>query len=251
VLALAAAARPAAAVPDPVPPAPSQFEAELRAGASAVEIQQNDQTWWGSRLDVRYRNARKDIFYLAGETETRGSDTNGNVFAGAYLRRGDWFFWGEARGGPGTTFLPEFGAEGQVGRLFHHTLVSVDYRFIDFPATDVHLGSAAVNQSFAWGEIEARVTLGKNVAEDAPIRVGLMRALWFVAPGWRVGGGAAYGTRLFDVIAVETADKQGWTAFAHASRDVGPGALRVDFAYSREGEGFRQVGGALTYRRTF
>ena len=56
------------------------------------------------------------------------------------------------------------------------------------------------------GEAEARLTLGENVAEDAPIRVGLLRALWFVAPGWRIGGGAAYGTRLFDVIAVEHRD---------------------------------------------
>ncbi len=250
LLLLAAASR-ATASPDPIPPDTLPLEAELRGDASAVRISGRDETWWGGRLDLRYRNSRKDIFYLAGEVQTRGSNTNGNVLTGAYLRRGNWFYFGELRGGPNTSFLPQFGAEGQAGRLFHHTLVSVDYRFIDFTATDVHLGSASVNQSFPWGEAEARLSLGENVAEDAPIRVGMLRALWFVAPGWRVGGGAAYGTRLFDVIAVETADKQGWTAFAHASRDLGPGALRVDFAYSREGEGFRQVGGALSYRRTF
>ena len=227
------------------------WEAEVRTDISAVSINATDTTWWGNRVDVRYGDLHHDLYYLSGDVEHRGSDTNGNVLAGAYLRRGNWFYFGEARGGPDTTFLPRFGIEGQAAYLVHHTLFAADYRFIDFQSTNVHLGALSATQSFAWGEAELRLVLGWNVSEDAPIRAGIFRALWFVAPGWRVGGGAAYGTRIFDVIAVETASKQGWTAYASASREIGSGQLRLDFAYSREGDGFRQVGGALSYRRSF
>jgi YaiO family outer membrane protein len=229
---------------------------EVRTEPSDVRINGVDTTWWIHRLDVGWRRIEApeetDAVYAAGAIQTRGSDTEGSGILGADFRRGSWFYSAELSGSPDSTFLPRFSAQGGVGRLFHYTLVSVQYRFLDFAATDVHLGILSVTQNFPWGEAEARVSLGENVAEDGPIRVGMLRALWLASDRWRFGGGAAFGTRLFDVIAVETADKQGWTIFANAAWQLDArNALRVDWSYSREGDGFRQIGGALSYRRSF
>jgi len=229
---------------------------EIRTEPSAVRINGVDSTWWANRLEVDWRNARSqtstDMLYAAGSIQTRGSETEGAGILGADLRRGDWFYSAELTASPDPTFLPKVGAQGQVGHLFHYTLVSLQYRYLDFATTNVHLGTLAATQSFPWGEAEVRVALGENVAEDGPIRVGVVRALWLASDRFRLGGGAAFGTRLFDVIAVETASKQGWTVFANGSWQLDPrDALRVDWSYSREGDGFRQVGGALSYRRSF
>jgi YaiO family outer membrane protein len=229
---------------------------DVRTEPSAVEINGRDTTWWTNRLEVGWHRVASreetDSVYAAGAIQTRGSDTEGAAILGADFRRGAWFYSGELTASPDPSFLPRFGAQGQVGRLFHYTLVSVQYRFLDFASTDVHLGTMSATQNFAWGEVEGRVSLGENVAEDGPIRVGLLRALWLASDRWRLGGGAAFGTRLFDAIGVETADKEGWTVFANASWQLDArSTLRVDWSYSREGDGFRQVGGALSYRRSF
>jgi len=250
VLAPAASARAQDALPV------ERWFGELRTEPSDVVINGRDTTWWINRLEVDWRSVEAadstDSVYAAGSIQTRGSDTEGAAIVGADLRRGAWFYSAELTASPEPTFLPKLGVQGQVGRLFHYTLVSVQYRYLDFAATNVHLGTLSVTQSFPWGEVEGRVALGHNVAEDEPIRAGVVRALWLASDRWRFGAGGAFGTRLFDVIAVETADKQGWTVFANAAWQIDPrGAIRLDWSYSREGDGFRQIGGALSYRRSF
>lgn len=256
VLAIVAALfRAAGARAQETPPAES-WAGEVRTEPSDVRINGRDETWWINLLEIDWRRVQApgttDRVYAAGAIQTRGSETEGAAILGAELRRQSWFYSAEVNATPNASFLPQVAAQGQVGRLFHYTLVSLQYRFLDFASTNVHLGTLSVTQNFPWGEAEARVSLGENVAEDAPIRVGMLRALWLASDRWRVGGGAAFGTRLFDVIAVETADKQGWTVFANAAWQLDArNALRVDWSYSREGDGFRQVGGALSYRRSF
>jgi YaiO family outer membrane protein len=251
----------AAAAPaqEPAPSGSQPTEAwfgEIRTEPSDVVINGRDTTWWTNRLELDWRRVSSptstDAVWAAGSVQTRGSDTEGAGILGADRRRGDWFYSAELAASPDPTFLPKVAVQGQVGRLFHYTLVSLQYRFLDFAATNVHLGTLSVTQNFPWGEVEGRVALGENVAEDGPIRVGVVRALWLTSERLRLGGGAAFGTRLFDVIAVETADKEGWTVFANAAWQLDPrNAVRVDWSYSREGDGFRQIGGALSYRRSF
>jgi YaiO family outer membrane protein len=256
VFVVSAFAGPASASAQDAAPPPDVWSAEIRTEPSDVHINGVDTTWWIHRLDVGWRRVEApgatDSVYAAGSIQTRGSETEGSGIVGAEFRRQSWFYSAEVSAGPDATFLPRVAVQGGVGRLFHYTLVSVQYRFLDFAGTDVHLGTLSATQSFPWGEVEGRVVLGENVAEDAPIRVGVVRALWLASDRWRFGGGAAFGTRLFDAIGVETADKQGWTVFANGSWQLDArDAIRVDWSYSREGDGFRQIGGALSYRRSF
>lgn len=228
------------------------WSGEIRTEPSAVRIEGRDVSWWYNHAEVQYHAENKDIVYLGGETQTRDDVTNGMVILGGYAHRGDWYYFGEARAGIDPTFLYQVSLEAQAGRLFHHTLVSLDYRFLDFKTTDVHLGTGSVTQSFGWGEVEARVAYGENVALGKPIRMALLRALWFATPQLWIGGGAAVGTRLFDVVAIQLAQENGWTAFANASYQwTDRDRVRIDFGYSRENPSFRQVGGALSYRRRF
>jgi hypothetical protein len=232
--------------------AQEQWSVEVRTEPSAVHIGERDVSWWYNRMEVRYQAASKDMVYLAGETQTRDAVTNGMVILGGYARRGNWFYFAEGRAGIDPTFLYKASAEGQAGYLLHHTLVALDYRFLDYRATTVHLGTASATQSFPWGETEVRLAYGENTALGRPIRSAVVRALWFTTPRVWLGIGAAYGTRLFDAVAIELGQNEGWTAFANARWQWSDqDTLRVDFGVSHENPSFRQIGGAISYRRVF
>ncbi len=221
---------------------------------SFVTVNDRSQTWWTNRLQASYRDSSVGGFFVAGESQTRESETDGLISAGGYRRLGDWTIIGQAGGGVDTDFVTQFFVEPQISRrLFGSFVGQAGYIYREFEQSRSHVGSLAGIQYFTKGELEIRTSYGRSLPLERPIRVFSLRGLWDDGSALSYGGTVAYGDNLFDAVNVPgAAGNRGWAINANTRyRFDDRNSVRLDFTVGREDPAYRQRSLGLSYRRSF
>lgn len=226
---------------------------DLRTEPSRVEIGSRRTTWWTSQAQLLYRDPARGGWFLSAERQQRGDSINDLGSAGAYLRKGDWTFSLQGAAGVDAVFVPKVAGEVYAGRRVAGGMhLGAGYQVLVFPATRVHLASAAAFYYFPEGELELRYRGGRNEGFDHAVQVWLCRWLLDRGGRWAFGGTVAAGNNLFDILAVPIEGGRGWTANANLRwRFHTDHSLRLDVGGGREQPGFRQRLLGIAWRSRF
>ena len=182
---------------------------------SPVTIGGADTTWHVTRV---VGGIQQDGAYGVNgtvERQQRGALHDIAVQAGAFLRGHGWTIGGSG----GVTHHPDFlyrhSFEGNLSREIGGGLVVTGgYRYLAFGSAIVHIAQPSVSWYFSRGDIEARGYSVRNHTTGHHSSTGLLRASIDVSPRVRISGGAASGSRIFDVAALAR-NEPGWVAFGN------------------------------------
>jgi YaiO family outer membrane protein len=177
------------------------------------------------------------------------------VFGGsAYRRLGDWTVAGAVEGSPDATFWFRRAVEGELHRrVAGGWVASAAYRFMAFPAVDVHQAQPAITWYNARGEVQLRAFMTRNSTLDRTTWAALLRASVRLDPRFTLIAAAAGGDRIFDIASLAgDAGSGSWTVRGGLRIAVTPrNHFEVDAGFAGENPSFRQRTLAVSYRRAF
>ena len=234
-------------------PEQGRWSLEVRTEPSTVESGGWSGSWSTNRIQAECRFPTAGGFFLAGESQRRGEDSNRYFTGGGFRRLGDWTLAVRAGVGVNPVFVPRHMVEGTVSRRLAGTLVGqLSFQDLDFPAAKVHLGGIGATWYAASGEFEAGLKTGRNGTYGSDIRVVVLRGLWNRSESFSLGCTAAAGRNLFGTLSIPVEGGRGWQGNVHARIQILPRtSLRIDLGEGREHPSFRQRTIALSCRREF
>jgi YaiO family outer membrane protein len=220
---------------------------------SPVEIDAANLTWHLGRFSLGWFDEGRSGWTASAERHQRGAGVDWAGVASGFRRAGEW----TVSGGIGVTARPEFlyrySLEGELARRIVGTMVvHGGYRHLAFRDVDARVVQPAVSVYFPRGELQARAFLVRNLTLERSSEAFLFRGAAAVHPRLTLGGGAAVGTRIFDVAALTAADADAWVAFGYARFTIGPAwGLDLGVGGAHEDPFFSQRTVSLALRRTF
>lgn len=250
-LCLVQLAMPQRAAAQPAPASP--WNLDLTHDRATATNHGNESIWTTDRVQLGWTRPEAGGWFLSAERQQRGALTDVATTARGYRRVGDWT---AAIGGsvtPDADFLSRVGAEGEVSRRLAGTLVaSAGYRYLAFRRLDIHQAQPALTWYHARGHAAARLYLSHNTATGRTSPTVQLSATLQANPRLDVGGGVAYGDRIFDIASLPTGASHSAAGFVHARlgltrRDsilIGAGSAHEDPAFE-----YRVL--SIGYRRAF
>lgn len=228
------------------------WAADVSREQASVTTAGVDGLWKGLHLGVAMRDAWGGCAAAVDHlTRSAGSDVTGSL--SCFRRLDAWTVAGGVAAAPGAVFLSRFAAEGHVSRRLAGTVVaSLGYRFLAYRATEVHQAQPALTWYHPRGEVEARAFLTYHAARDRASPTALLRTVHDVSARLRVGAGASYGDRIFDVGTLPDGDQRAWQVYGW----VRAGVTRHDFlsfgaAVAHERPAFDLTSWTVGYSRSF
>ena len=239
-----AAAQPTVATP---------WRLDMTRDRATATNQGNESIWTSDRLQLGWTRPETGGWFLSAERQQRGALVDVAMAARGYKRRGDWT--AAVAGGvtPAADFLARVSAEGELSRRIVGTLVvSAGYRYLAFRRLDIHQIQPALTWYHARGDAAARLYLSHNTATGRTSPTLQLSASFQASPRFDIGGGLAYGDRIFDIASLSSGASHSAAGFAHARvgltrRDsilIGGGSAHEDPAFE-----YRMF--SIGYRRTF
>jgi YaiO family outer membrane protein len=213
----------------------------------------HDTLWTTRRVQASLVREGQSGLFGGVERHERDDLVDVALFATGYRRLGDWTVGGGMAATPSANYLYRFSLEGEVSRRVSGTLVAtISYRYLDYPAATVNQVSPAATWYHARGEVAAKFYVTRNVTLDRTSITCLVRAIHDVGPRLRLGGGASYGDRTFDVASLASGPVRAWVVYGN----VRVGLTHRDFVdlslgAAHEAPAFHQTTLALAYRRVF
>jgi YaiO family outer membrane protein len=220
---------------------------------SDVEIDEDDAVWGRERAQVGYRDPAKGGLFLAFERHTRDGLTDAVMIAGGYRRLGDWTVFGRVGFTPKADFYFRQAIEAEVSRRAVGTLVvHMGYRYLNFPAGEVHVLTPAATYYFAKGDVHGRAFLVNNPTLDVGSSSFLFRGNYQVRPRIRMSGGVAFGERIFDVTSLPNEPAEGWLVYLEPLFGITEkDAIGFQVGLAHEEPYFDRWTLGFFYRRTF
>jgi YaiO family outer membrane protein len=237
------------------PPAAAHgaFYVEGSADHSPVDFGTAEQLWQAGRISGGWLEEGRSGWNVSVERQTRGTLSDWGVSTRGFRHTGDWTF----NGGLGLSADPQFSYrrsfEGEIGRTIAGSLVAHGgYRYLDFSPTTVHLIQPGATLYFPRGDIGARYFLVRNDTRETTTGTLLTQGSIAVHPRLRLGGGAAFGERIFDVASLATPHANAWVGYGFARFTASPQwGIDIGFGRAHEDPMFSQRTLTVGVRRTF
>jgi YaiO family outer membrane protein len=165
---------------------------------------------------------------VAAERHERSGVVDWTGEVRGFRRQAPWTFVGAAAAGPDTRFYYRRSLEGEVARDLSHGLVlHGGYRHMQFPQASVHVIQPALSWYIGAHDIQARTYLVRNATTNQDALTVLLRGTVQASPRVRLAGGAAIGSRIFDVTSSVATDAEGWVAFGYTQVLVTPHLMLI------------------------
>lgn len=209
--------------------------------------------WTTDRAQVGWQKPDFGGWFASAERQARGSRVDAAVAFRGYRRLGDWTVALGGGGTPDADFLSRVNVEGTVSRRVAGTLVaSAGYRYLDFRTLDIHQAQPALTWYHAKGELEARLFVSRNTATGRTSPTFQMRTGYEFGPRIGVGGGFAYGDRIFDIASLPTGASRARAVFGTLRLGLTPrDSLVLGGLAAEEDPSFDYGSFSIGYRRTF
>jgi YaiO family outer membrane protein len=225
-------------------PASAQGDYYIEAAGdySAVEIGTSKQTWRNARLSAGFFEDGRAGWSVNAEREQREQLVDWGGSVRGFRRRGDWTFSGGIGVGADPTFSYRQSYEGELARTVVGTLVAhAGYRYLGFKSAQVHLMQPAVTLYLPHGDVGARYFIVRNATRATTTGTLLVQGTVAVHRRVKLGGGGAFGERIFDIASLSTPRASAWVGFAYAhfaasprwGIDVGLGRAHEDPLFSQ------------------
>jgi YaiO family outer membrane protein len=219
--------------------------AGVRSGASRT-------SWWSGHAQITYRRESKGGFLVAVQPLRRFGLSDTTFMAAGWRHSGPWSVYAGVGATPRADFHYRRSGEVEVYRRVAGPWVAhANYRYLVYPSQSVHLLAPSVTRYGGRSEFHARLTLGRNTTHKGS-KSALVRGYLDVNPRLRLGGGVAFGERIFDVTALPRDSARGFLVFVDARVAIGGGySVGVLARVAEEGSSFDQTAVGLTFRKTF
>ena len=220
---------------------------------SPVAIGAADQTWRTARLSAGLFDEGHAGWSVGVERQQRERLVDWGGSVRGFRRQGDWTISGGVGLGADPSFSYRRSLEGEVARTVVGTLVAHGgYRLLTFQTATVHLIQPGATLYRSRGEIGARYFVVRNATRNTTTGTLLVQGTVTAHARLRLGGGAAFGERIFDVAALSTPNASAWVGFGYAHVLVTP-EWSVDAGLGRAHEDplFAQRTFTLSIRRMF
>jgi len=238
-----------------VPPAAAQegYYLEALGDQSAVEIGTSDQTWRNVRLSAGFFEDGRAGWSAGVERLQRYQLVDWGASARGFRRKGDWTFSGGIGFGADPSFSYRQSYEGELARTVVGTLVvHGGYRYLGFDSAKVHLIQPGATLYMPHGDIGARFFIVRNATRATTTGTLLVQGTVAVHPRVRLGGGGAFGERIFDIASLSTPNASAWVGFVYAHFTAGPKwGLDVGVGRAHEDPLFSQRTFSVGVRRSF
>ena len=186
---------------------------EATAELSPVRIGDYTTTWRGGRFAAGVQSGRFGL-NASAERYQRGDLVDWTFQTAGFQRAGDWTWGGSVGYANAPHFLYHRSAEATLSRRVAGGLVAqAGYRYLDFPSTTVQILEPGATWYFSRGEIGAEGFLVRNQLLPRGSSAALLRSAVSVSSRLTLSGGAALGTRIFDVDTFGHGSHGAWQAF--------------------------------------
>jgi YaiO family outer membrane protein len=215
---------------------------EASGDYSPVEIGTSRQTWQSSRLSGGFLDEGRAGWTIAAEREQRAQLVDWGGAIRGFRRTGDWTVTGGVGIGANPTFSYRRSYEGELARTVAGTLVAHGgYRYLGFKSVTVHLIQPGATLYLPRGDIGARYFIVRNESRATTTGTLLVQGTATVHRRLRLGGGGAFGERIFDIASLSTPNAASWVGFGYAhlaatpqwSIDIGVGRAHEDPLFSQ------------------
>ena len=224
--------------------------ARERAAATQSQVATD---WLTDRVEVCWLRTEDGGWFAGVERHQRGGEVEVTSYTRGFLRRGNWAFVGGLGATPRASFQYRTSIEGELARLLAGGLVtSGGYRYLGFRAVDIHQIQPALSWYHARGDLQARAFFSRNQVTSRTSGALLVRTIYAVASRAHVGGGMAYGDRIFDAASLPFGSAEAALGFAHVRLGVTRRDeldLGVTVAHEKPSFDYRSI--SIGYRRTF
>jgi YaiO family outer membrane protein len=230
---------------------PARWIVDVASERAGVEAGGVRGVWIASRVLFGWSDPDRGGWSVGVDHERRFGRDDVALATRGYRHVGPWTLLAGIGGTAGAEFLYRVSAEAELSRRLGGGIVAAaGYRYLAFRTTDVHQIQPALAWYRARGEIQARLFATRHVATGRTRGTFLLRATYDVGPRLQIGGGGAYGERIFDVAALAEARARAAVAFAHARIGITPRTFVVAGAvFARERPAFRYRAVTLGFRR--
>lgn len=209
--------------------------------------------WSTERLQVGWTRPDKGGWLVAIERQQRERLVDVATSAHAYKRAGDWTMAAGVSSTFDAEFLSKFRAEAVLSRRVVGSLVaSLGYRYLDFRLLDVHQAQPALTWYHSKGEVAGTLFISRNTGTGSTSPTIQLRTHHQVKSRLRIGGGIAYGDRIFDIASLPTGASHSSAAFGQmrvglTARD----SIEIGGVVAREDPAFQYKSFSFGYRRTY
>lgn len=245
----------AAALATPARPAFAQdgYYLEAAGDYSPVKIAATDQSWRTGRLSGGFFENGRAGWTVALERQQRDRLVDWSAVARGFRRTGDWTFSGGVGYGNDPTFSYRHSYEGEIARTIVGTLVAHGgYRYLEFTGAKVHLIQPAATLYMPHGEVGARYFIARNQTREITTGTLLVQGTVEVHPRLKLGGGGAFGERIFDIAALAASNAEAWVGFGYAQVNAGRHvSINIGVGRAHEDPFFSQETVSLGVRYTF
>jgi YaiO family outer membrane protein len=233
--------------------AQGSFFAEASGTYSPVDFGTVQQTWQSSRLSGGFLDEGRAGWTVGLQREQRDRLTDWTGSASGFRRSGDWTFSGGVGLGANPTFSYRRSFEGELARRVVGSLVAHGgYRYLDFTSASIHLIQPAVTLYLPHGDIGARYFVVRNATRATTTGTLQVHASVTVNPRLRLGGGSAFGERIFDIASLQTPTANAWVGYGYAHITASPQwSFDLSIGRAHENPSFSQGVLTLGVRRTF
>jgi YaiO family outer membrane protein len=229
------------------------FYVEAAGDYSPVEIGTSHQIWKNARLSTGFFEDGRSGWNLTLERQQRDRLVDWGGLARGFRRNGNWTVSGGIGLGADASFSYRRSFEGEVARTVVGSLVAHGgYRYLEFTTATVHLIQPAVTLYLPRGDIGARYFIVRNGTRATTTGTLLVQGTVTAHRRLKLGGGGAFGERIFDIASLSTPDAAAWVGFAFAHFNASP-HWSIDAGVGRAHEDplFSQGTFTLGVRRTF
>jgi YaiO family outer membrane protein len=218
------------------------YYVEAAGDYSPVEIGTANQLWQSGRVAAGWFEDGRSGWTAAVERQQRDRLVDWGAWTRGFRRTGDWTFSGGLGFGSDPTFSYRRSYEGELARKVVGAFVAQGgYRYLEFRQATVHLIQPAATLYMPRGDVGARVFIVRNSTRGTTTGTLLVQGTVTVHPRVRLGGGGAYGERIFDIASLATPRAQSWVGFGYAhftanrvwGIDVGLGRAHEDPYFSQ------------------
>lgn len=209
--------------------------------------------WTTERLQMSWTRPDEGGWSVSVERQQRDRLVDVATSVHAYRRAGDWTVALGASSTPGADFLSKVSAEAVLSRRVVGTIVaSAGYRYLAFRPLDVHQVQPALTWYHPKGEVEGKLYLSRNVATGITSPTLQLRTMYQANSRLGVGGGAAYGDRIFDIASLPTGTSKSSAGFAQVRVGLTTlDSIEIGGVVAHENPAFDYKSFSIGYRRAF
>ena len=229
------------------------YYVEAAGDYSAVEIGTSQETWRNVRLSTGFFEDGRAGWSVNAERQQRGQLVDWAGSARGFRRSGDWTVSGGIGLGADPSFSYRHSYEGELARTVVGTLVAqAGYRYLGFDSATVHLIQPGATLYLPHGDVGARYFIVRNATRATTTGTLLVQGTVAVNRWVKLGGGGAFGERIFDIASLSTPNASAWVGFGYAHFTASPQwGIDVGMGRAHEDPLFSQGTLTVGVRRTF